>query len=74
MIACDADVRGLWTFAGVVDSHPPPIIFVQAWLQANYCADAFSQLRNLDQDKAHEHLWKPGPRIRGWMGYSVPYI
>ena len=49
-------------------------IGTQAWLQANYCADAFSKLRHLDQDKLHEHLWKPGPRIKGWTGYRVPYI
>ena len=46
----------------------------QAFLQGNYCQGAFSQIRGVDQEKAHEHLWKPPPRTAGLTGWEVPYL
>jgi len=46
----------------------------QAFVQGNYCKDAFIQIKELDQEEAHQHLHKPTTRIKGLTGYHIPYL
>eukprot|EP00960_Hanusia_phi_P043162 755889-Hanusia_phi.AAC.13 len=44
------------------------------FLIANYCKDAFKNVPDLDQEKAHYHLNHPPEFRRGWFGYYNPFL